>query len=128
MTSIREILTATAVCLPLFLASQGSLTGDWQSTILMEDGSIMPFLVSISDDGSYTIDFAVDGTVEVKGVFETEGDLISMIDRETIAFECKDVKGIYRFKQDSDTLVLERVEDPCPGRGGNGRMEFTRRK
>lgn len=129
MTSLREILTATAVCLPLFLLSQVSIAGDWQSTIPMEDGSTLPFLVSISEDGSYIVDFAIDGTADVKGKMEMEGeDMISMVDLETDAFECKDVKGFYRFKQEKHTLILERVEDPCPGRGGPGKMEFTRRK
>lgn len=126
MNSLKTLLAALVICLPLFASAQQDFVGNWKTAIAMEDGSSLPTSVSILDDGSYTIDFGIDGQVDVKGQYVIEGERVTIVDQVTLAVECAGVKGVYRFTADASTLVMEKIDDPCPGRGGEGPMRYTR--
>jgi hypothetical protein len=127
MKTLKSFFTAFALMLPILAFSQGDLVGNWKTVGKMEDGSPFDILLSISDDGSFTVDFGADGQVDVKGYFETKDDQVTIVEKEGLNVECKDVKGVYKYTADAASLVMVRVEDACPGRSGpSGRMEFTR--
>lgn len=117
--------------LPLFsMAQDAAVAGDWKTMIPGQDGTTMiPLKVKIAEDGTYTLDFGGDGVVDVKGTYKTDGNQIIVKDVVEEGKEGCDGKGVYNFSVNNDTLVMERVSDECPGRGGeDGRMEMKRDK
>lgn len=111
-------------CLPLSLFAQ-EVVGDWQSEIPSDDGGTMILAVSIKADGTYTVDFGGDGQVEINGKYEIDKDQITV--QNTSGDECTD-KGVYNFKVTATDLIMNRVSDACPNRGGpEGIMQFKRK-
>ena len=129
MKSLKAICTTLVLILPLWAAAQGSLIGNWEMAIPAEDGTMMKAMLTISDDNTFAVDFGVDGTADVKGLYEMKDDVITIIEKETPFEECKGVKGVYKFTIDAASMVMERIDDPCPGRSGeSGVMQFSRSK
>lgn len=126
MKTLKSFFTALALILPFLAFSQGDIAGNWKTMGKMEDGTDFPILVSITSDGAFTIDFGIDGKIDVKGVYETKGDQVTIVEKEGESVDCRDVRGVYTYTVDATKMVMTMVEDACPGRGGSGRMEFTR--
>lgn len=127
---MKKILFNLSILLlfPLFVMSQSSIVGAWMTEIPNPEGVIIPVKLVISEDGSYTVDFGNDGTVEINGKYELNGDQITIWD---VAGEmaCLDAgKAVYKFAVDAEAFAMTRVTDPCEGRGGpEGKMAFRRK-
>ncbi|MBK7406830.1 MAG: hypothetical protein IPL49_12595 [Saprospirales bacterium] len=128
MKALKTICTALVLLMPLFMAAQESLVGNWTTSVPAgEDGSVIPLKVTMTDAGTYTLDFGADGQVEVSGKYIVDGNQVVIMDEE--GGECKGQRGIYTFTADATSLMMVRTQDACEGRGGpEGKMRFTREK
>lgn len=90
-----------------------------------EKGEMMPLLVTIDADNSYTVDFGADGEPEITGTYEEKDGKMHIQDVE--GSDCTG-KGVYTFEVTDDGMTMTRVSDECEGRGGpDGKMEFSRK-
>lgn len=89
--------------------------GNWKMSVPDQNGVMIPLAVVIAADGTYTIDFGADGTIETKGKHLEDGNKITIRDIE--GTDCTEA-GVYTFKIEGDTMTMTRVSDSCPGRGG----------
>ena len=128
MKALKAFCTTLVLLTPLFMTAQESLVGNWTTSVPGgEDGTVIPLKVTMTDSGTYTLDFGADGQAEVTGTYRVDGNQIVVIDEE--GGECKGQRGIYTFTADATSLLMERVQDACEGRGGpEGKMRFTREK
>ena len=128
MKNLKMFCTALVLILPLFMFAQRSLEGSWTTTFPGQDGSAVVAKLVIGEDGTYTVDFGADGQVEINGTYKTDGNQIIIRDMGEGPDACNG-KGVYNFTVDDVAMVMERVSDECPNRGGEaGRMEFKREK
>jgi len=107
-----------------FVLNAQSLVGDWKMEAQNEDGETWTAKLSIADDGTYTVDFGIDGKVDVKGKYEMEGNQIKVQDVEGDNL-CPNV-GVYSWTREGDDLEMTVVRDECEGRAGSGKMAFTK--
>lgn len=112
-TRVRLFLVAMVI-LPLGLMAQ-SPVGNWKMSVPDERGNLAPLSVNISADGTYAVDFGMDGTIENKGKYTLENAIMTIQDTE--GSDCAEI-GVYTIKVEGDTLTMTRVSDSCPGRGG----------
>ena len=116
------------VCLlPLSLVAQDPLVGDWKTMIPGDQGQMVPMKVSIKADGTYALDFGMDGTVDINGAYQRNGDDMTIWDVSGQT-DC-DKKGVYKvaIASDGKSYSMTRVSDECQGRGGpEGKMSFQR--
>jgi hypothetical protein len=117
--------------LPFCLQAQ-DLAGQWEMEVPgREEGTMVTVVLTMSDDGTYTVDFEADGQVEVKGAFERNGNQITIWDTGGVeGAACpSSAKGVYQVEVSEEMLKLNRVSDDCTNRGGpEGKMVFSRRK
>jgi hypothetical protein len=92
-----------------------SPVGAWKMSVPDQNGKMTPFKVDISADGTYTVDFGADGTIENKGKYTVEGEKMTIQDTE--GSDCTQ-PGVYTLKIEGDTLTMTRVSDGCANRGG----------
>ena len=76
----RLFLTILAI-LPFGLMAQNPV-GTWNMSVPDQNGKMIPLKVAISADGSYTLDFGVDGVIETKGKYTLEGGKLTVQDTE----------------------------------------------
>ncbi len=83
-----------------------------------------PVNVNLSEDGTYTVDFGADGTLDIKGKYTVESGKITIQDTE--GSDCT-AQGVYTLKVEGTTLTMTRLSDGCTGRGGpDGVMTMQR--
>ena len=120
-----RLIVLLMVALPFTAFASVDITGNWNMTVPNEDGGTITIQVSIKTDGKYTVDFGVDGQIEVNGEYQLDGSKMTI----------KDVSGpqacpqtaVYTVAVSGNTLTMTRVSDPCEGRGGpEGVMAFSR--
>lgn len=114
MRPFFRLLTTALVLLPMALMAQ-SPVGAWKMSVPDQNGAMMTIQVTMSDKGTYTVDYAADGSVETKGKYSLEGAKMTFQDTE--GTDCTTV-GVYTIKIEGDTLTMTRVSDNCPNRGG----------
>lgn len=117
------------VCMALSLgAFSQSLVGNWTIDVPDKDGNMVPLKLTIVDNGTYTVDFRMDGEVEVNGQYEVAGDQITIWDTDGGAGGCEaGAKGVYTIAVTDTELKMTRVSDECETRGGpDGVMTMTR--
>lgn len=103
-----------------------SPVGNWKMTVPTEDGSTMSVKVSIKSDGTYNVDFGMDGNVEVKGEYKLSGNQMTIKDVSAGENSCAG-EGVYTFEVSGSSLKMTRVKDACPNRGGpEGVMVFSK--
>ena len=103
-----------------------SPVGNWKMTVPTEDGGTMSIQVSIKSDGTYDVDFGMDGNVEVKGEYKMNGNQMTIKDVSGGENSCSG-EGVYTFEISGDSMKMTRVKDPCPDRGGpEGVMVFSK--
>lgn len=91
-----------------------------------EDGSVQTIKFSFEEDGTYTVDFGMDGTVQVRGKYEMDGNRIMIWDVEG-EFACpSEMKGIYNLEFTDADLNVSKVSDDCPGRGNQETFTMKR--
>jgi len=100
--------------LPLGLMAQNPV-GTWKMSIPDEDGKMTPLKLSLLEDGSYAIDFGLDGNIDIKGKYTVEGGKMTIQDTE--GSDCTE-QGVYSLKIEGDILTMTRLSDGCAGRGG----------
>lgn len=106
--------------------AQTTPVGNWKMTVPTEDGSTMSVKVSIKSDGTYDVDFGMDGNVEVKGEYKMNGNQMTIKDVSSGENSCSG-EGVYTFEVSGDSLKMTRVKDACPNRGGpEGVMVFSK--
>lgn len=123
MKAINQIILTVIVCLPIGLTAQ-DLSGTWKMSMPDENGNMVTVQSTISDDGTYALDWGADGSVEIKGKYTSENGQITFWD--TSGSQCT-AKGVYKWKVEGNTLTMTRVSDGCDGRGGpEGVMTWQR--
>lgn len=123
MKPIFRCLFAIVALFPLGLVAQ-SPVGSWKMSVPGQDGKMAPLKVDIAADGTYTVDFMADGTIENKGKYTVEGEKMTIQDTE--GSDCTG-KGVYTYKVEGNTLTMTRVSDACADRGGpEGVMRMDR--
>lgn len=119
---------ALIVCISLAAQAQSSsIAGAWKSEVPAgEEGQMVPVKLLISEDGTYTVDFGMDGVVEIKGHYSIEGNRLTVQDDAYGENPCTG-KGVYTFSVDAANFSANRISDECENRGGpDGKMSFTR--
>ena len=125
MKILRNCLMTVVVSFPLILSAQ-SVTGDWKTEVPGPDGNSINFKVSMKSDGTYTVDFGQDGTIEISGSYQVDGDQMTIQDTGG-AQACTSGKGVYKIEISGNSLTMTRISDSCEGRGGpTGVMSFTK--
>ncbi|MDX2070054.1 MAG: hypothetical protein SFV55_16625 [Haliscomenobacter sp.] len=114
MNPFLRFLTLAFLLSPLSLMAQ-SPVGSWKLSVPDDKGNMIPLKVDISDQGTYTLDFGADGSVETKGKYTMDGAKMTVQDIE--GSDCAGA-GVYTLKVEGDTLTMTRVSDPCTNRGG----------
>ncbi len=122
-TPLFRLLLAIVVASPLGLSAQ-SPAGNWKTSVPNAEGKMMLLQVNIMDNGTYTIDFGADGTVEIKGKYTLDKETMTIQDTE--GSDCME-SGVYTFKVEGDNLTMTRIKDGCANRGGpEGVMQMER--
>ena len=118
-------LTCLGLCLGVSnLAAQSDFTGKWLTSFTDQEGQSWKMQVEMKSDNTYAVDFNADGTTEIEGSYNIDGDQVTVQDVK--GSDCNG-KGVYKFTVEGDQLTMITVKDECPGRSGpEGRMAFTR--
>lgn len=112
--------------MPLASFAQSDLEGTWAMEWQDDQGNAYTGKVSMAE-GAYTVDLDDDGTVDIYGKYEIDGDEVSIMDEKGEAACEIGKKGVYGFSVEGNTLTMTRKEDACEGRGGpEGVMQMTR--
>lgn len=114
MKTLFRLFLALLLTLPFGLMAQ-SPAGTWKMSVPDENGKMTPLKVTISEDGTYAIDFGVDGVIDTKGKYSVDSGKMTIQDTE--GTDCTE-PGVYTFKIEGDTLTMTRVSDGCANRGG----------
>ncbi|RMF30648.1 MAG: hypothetical protein D6765_02935 [Bacteroidetes bacterium] len=121
-TLLSVLLLAAA---PLF--SQNALTGTWLQQGLDAEGNPNRTVLQILPDGSFQLDLNQDGTFDIQGRYEIDGNQVTIWHVGPDATCPAEQKGLYRYSLDGEYLSMTRISDPCPERGGpRGMMGFKR--
>lgn len=124
MRYLPSFIILLCFSLPLGLSAQSGPAGEWKTMIPDQEGNMIPLLVSIKADNTYSVDFGADGVVEINGTYKSEDGQITIRDNE--GSECTG-KGVYKYEVTADGMTMTRVSEECEGRGGpEGKMEFSR--
>ncbi len=114
MKAITRFFLLALFLLPISLAAQ-SLAGTWKMEVPGDDGGTMIIKATLSEDGSYSLDWGADGNVEVKGKYEAKDGQVTIWDVE--GSDCTS-KGVYKYAISGNTMTMTRVSDACADRGG----------
>ncbi len=124
MKNLLRLFSLSMLCLPVGLMGQ-SVVGDWQMTASDPDGNQMTIQVSMTANGTYTVDFGVDGSIEVNGNYKLEGSKMTI--KDSSGPQACPQEAVYTVEVSGNSLKMIRVSDPCEGRGGpEGVMAFTK--
>ena len=114
--------------LAIFCFSTTGLTqnpqGSWIITTPTPDGEQVTWKLTFKSDGAYTVDFDVDGSVEVTGKYSTDGNTIT-VQNDPECGCCPD-KGIYKFGLKDGRLWMDPVEDTCVNRKPPQKVFFSK--
>lgn len=125
MKYVIRIVAFLCFAFPLSLSAQNSPVGNWKLTVPTENGGTMDVKVSIKSDGTYTVDFGMDGNVEVNGEYKLNGN--NMTIKDVSGADSCSHEGVYSFEVTDSSLKMTRVSDPCENRGGpDGVMMFSK--
>lgn len=111
---------------PLALSAQ-SMVGTWTYQDATPDGTKVTNTMAMNEDGTFTVDFASDGKVEVLGTYKIEGDQITIRDTPEES-PCYGKDGVYHFKFDGDAITITLVEDACEIRRRDRPWTITRKQ
>lgn len=128
MKSLFCLLVGLACLLPASLHAQDPLVGDWKTNIPGDQGQMMPMKVSIKADGTYSLDYGMDGVVDVNGAYQRNGENMTIWDVSGQS-DCVEKKGVYKVEiaADGKSYSMTRVSDDCAMRGGpEGKIAFQR--
>lgn len=109
-------------CFTMSLSAQNP-EGDWVITTPCDcpDVDKVTWKWSVKADGTFAVDFNVDGTVEMTGKYWVEGNKITVQNDEG----CTE-KGTYEFTVEADRLWMDPINDPCEDRKPPKKVFFTK--
>lgn len=110
-----------------FALSAQSIAGDWAFERTAPDGTKVTNTMSMKEDGTFTVDFASDGQVNVLGTYTIDGNKITISDTPKES-PCYGMLGVYNFKLAGDTATITLVEDACEIRRNDSPWELTRKR
>lgn len=123
----KLILFSVLFLLGSSLAAQ-SMQGSWLMEGTTEDGAKITNKITFAADGSLTVDFANDGTVEVRAAYKQEGNKVTIL-APAKEDPCHGTTGVYQVSIDGDVCTVNLVEDGCDMRRGDGKPgKMTRAK
>jgi hypothetical protein len=111
----------------LSLSAQ-SMEGTWRTQFMDQTEHYIVVIMEASD-GQYTIDYGDDGQIDLEGRYLLKGQQVTLWDTGgDPQWMCPaEAKGRYHIVSHAESLRLERIEDACPGRGGeDGVIAFVR--
>jgi hypothetical protein len=95
---------------------ESSLAGRWVLQSLVGRNLAMIY----RPDHTFGVDIGADGSEEITGVYQIEGDEVRLKDVQGDFDEkCKAVMGVYQFNLAQDGLHYTLLDDSCPGRVKN---------
>lgn len=112
MSKLSFLITGLLCFLAVSLSAQ-SVVGKWKYEFQTDQGT-MVMSANIKADGTYELDYGIDGTVDVTGKYTISGDEFTIQDETG---NCTG-KGVYKVKVDETTMTMTLVSDECEGRGG----------
>jgi hypothetical protein len=124
----KNLFATLLLLLPLLGFSQADLlVGDWKATMNGPDGKTREVKLTLKADGTASVDFDLNGTLEVEGKYTVEGNQITFQDVSG-PYACPaDQKGVYTFDGTESSGSLTVVSDPCEGRKmSNHKIVYTR--
>ncbi len=125
MNDLKRFVLFLCCVLPLSLFAQSDFVGSWKGEVSAPDGSSMTFSVVMAADGSYKVDFGMDGSIDIKGKYEEVDGKMTI--QDVGGPEACSGKGVYQYAVSGNSLTMTRVSDECEGRGGpEGKMMFTK--
>lgn len=113
--------------IPFQMSAQTELEGTWEGKF--EGDYMKTDVIWKFSERTYALDMGSDGSIEVSGKLETEGDHLFLWDTGG-PMGCPEAqRGDYTFILNGNTLKLTLVEDDCPGRNMmTPNIEWTRKK
>lgn len=100
-----------------FAQGEASIVGKWVGTFPGQDGQLMTFTMTITDD-AYSFDFNGDGAADQSGSYTaSDGNQVTVWDTAGENICPAEKKGVYKYAFDGDTVTFTKVKDDCPGRG-----------
>lgn len=103
---------------PFFMSAQ-SVVGSWLMEGTTESGAKIMNKISFLASGDMTVDFANDGSIEVKATYTQTGDKVS-ITATSKEDPCSGTVGVYQVTVAGNTCTAKVVNDPCDARRGDG--------
>lgn len=110
-----------------FALSAQSMVGSWTYQDTAPDGTEMTNTMVMHEDGTFTVDFASDGKVEVLGTYTIDGSKITIRDTPEES-PCHGKDGVYSFTADGDSITITLIEDACEIRRRDRPWTITRKK
>jgi hypothetical protein len=111
---ILHYLFCLLICISSRTYAQDDLLGKWQGTL---EGEYYNSTVTwVFSDQTYELDLENDGSIEVVGRWETEGNHLYLWDTGGPMGCPESQRGEYSFVISENMLQLNLLEDICPGR------------
>lgn len=104
--------------MPSFSSAQ-SIVGDWIMEGKAEDGTKISNKVSFKKNGTLTVDFGNNGSIEVQASYTLDGNQISINDTSKES-PCYGQVGIYEISIKGAICTAKVIKDPCDVRRGDG--------
>lgn len=114
MQNLKLTLLFLFLAAPFFLTAQDYL-GSWNMAGVAPDGTKVTNTVTMNADGTMTVDFGSDGTIEVRSTYSVSDGVVSMTDSSKES-PCHGMTGKYRLAVSGNTMTAKLIEDPCDAR------------
>lgn len=114
----KFMLLGALFIIPFFMSAQ-SVVGSWLMEGTTESGAKITNKISFLASGDMTVDFANDGSIEVKATYTQAGDKVS-ITATSKEDPCSGTVGVYQVTIAGNTCTAKVVNDPCDARRGDG--------
>ena len=108
-----------------FHAYGQSHVGNWNTQVDSPDGGTLKIKASILADGTYSLDFNQNGSIEVQGKYDLEGNQMTIWDVGGEMACPSDYKGNYSLSFNGNQMIMTLLSDQCEGRGAQ-KMIWTR--
>lgn len=108
------------LCTPFFLGAQDFL-GSWTMPGTTPEGESITNTITFNADGTMTVDFASDGTVDVKSTYTYADGKVSVSDSSSES-PCYGKTGVYQVAVNGKSMTATLVSDPCEARRADKMM------
>lgn len=96
--------------------SNSDLVGKWY---LEDENGAKVYIVEFKTNLTYEVDLGANNDIDVIGKYSLQADKMTV--QDTGGPEACDIaqKGIYQLKINANQLTVTKIQDECPGRGGD---------